>query len=122
LVDPGKRSVSGDCTISISGIEENSILVLKGNIDPLGSIVTFGIVNSVSAEVPCLNGIRDMELVSNGLEVQVLNDGDTKGTGRKFLKFLGISISIDPRSVVLGSEGLLVGLEFISDLCKSDFF
>jgi len=122
LVDPGERSVGWYCTIGISGVEEDSVLVSKSFIDPLGSILTFGIVNSVSAEVPCLNGVRNMELISNSLEIQILNNGDTKGTGGKFLQFLWVSISIDPWGVVLSCEGLLVGFKFITDLSKTDFF
>mmetsp|Transcript_63889 Transcript_63889/g.88219 ORF Transcript_63889/g.88219 Transcript_63889/m.88219 type:complete len:362 (+) Transcript_63889:159-1244(+) len=116
FVDPTLSTVGRNGTIGITGELEHSVFALELLVDPLGTFSTTGVVDVIFAEIPRLDAIRDVKGVSNLAAVKVVNDGVTESARRKTSKsvfFLGGS-SKSPRSVVSGSERLLVRVELRS--------
>lgn len=89
-------------------------------VDPLGAVVALLVLNALSAEVPCLDGVGNVQGLSDFLAVQVVDDGDTEGARRQVSQVLLINTLVSPGCVVSGGEGLLVGLQFVADFGDTD--
>ena len=126
LIDPLEGSVSGNGTISVSGVEQFSVLVLEFLIYPLGSVLAFGVFDFRSAHIPWLDGGWDVEERSHIDSVQVLNDWVSKGAWWEVSELLGESPSLidlleGPWGIVSGSEGLFVCSDAGASLGQSKF-
>jgi len=69
-------------TIGVTRELNDSVLVDKLFVNPLGTFGTTSVVNTIEAKIPLLNIIGDVELGANFLRVQVLNDWVTESARR----------------------------------------
>ena len=60
LINPLESTISGNGTISVSGVLEHPVETLKLGVDPLGSRGGLGVRNAVSAQIPGSDIAGDM--------------------------------------------------------------
>lgn len=86
-----------------------------------------GSVVNVGAEVPLLHLVRNVQLLSHIITVQVGKHGLSEGARRNNTRVVSGSASelgewvLDPRSVVSGSGSLWIGLQLAVDGHKANF-
>ena len=85
IVDPGLGSKSRHCSISISWVLKHIILVLEKGINPLSCILVWAVID-IRAEIPFWWFGVNVKLGQNKRVVEVVNNGSTPSTWRKFLE------------------------------------